>query len=186
MPCISALDAFPEIGRSPLGGSLVFLVKDRDASVMKGDSSGIIAESSNRIMLRMQTEEDTFLFSDRRKDVKKMKKATITRSRGTMTALRLMLFLAVGSAIAVFVSGCATAAGAGYAVGSGIDRNRQQDAAINQAQQDANTTIINIRNSNGSVTPVRLVRQGNIWIGPRGEQYLNLPTEEQLRPVYGM
>lgn len=160
-----------------------------------------------------------------------MKKATITRSRGTMTALRLMLFLAVGSAIAVFVSGCATAAGkgtaigggtgavlggllggivghqsghtgagvaigsvvggatgagAGYAVGSGIDRNRQQDAAINQAQQDANTTIINIRNSNGSVTPVRLVRQGNIWIGPRGEQYLNLPTEEQLRPVYGM
>jgi len=88
--------------------------------------------------------------------------------------------VAIGSVV-----GGATGAGAGYVVGSNIDKNRQQDAAINQAQQDANTQFINVRNSNGSITPVRLVRQGNLWVGPRGETYTALPTEEQLRPIYG-
>jgi len=88
--------------------------------------------------------------------------------------------VAIGSVV-----GGATGAGAGYAIGANVDKNRKQDTAIRQAQEDANTTIINITNSNGSVTPIRLVRQGTVWVGPRGEQYINLPTEEQLKAVYG-
>ena len=81
--------------------------------------------------------------------------------------------------------GAATGAGAGYVIGSGIDKNREQDARINQALQEASTTIINVHNTNGSITPVKLVRQGNVWVGPRGETYTTIPTEEQLTPVYG-
>jgi uncharacterized protein YcfJ len=83
------------------------------------------------------------------------------------------------------VVGGATGAGAGYAVGANIDKNRKQDAAIRQAQEDANTIYVNIRNGDGTITSVKLMRQGTGWVGPRGEQYLNLPTEEELRPTYG-
>ena len=49
-----------------------------------------------------------------------------------------------------------------------------------------NTVVVNIPNENGSYTPVTLRRSGGVYIGPRGEQYLNLPTIEQLKPVYGL
>jgi hypothetical protein len=52
-------------------------------------------------------------------------------------------------------------------------------------RQDAITSYVNVLNSNGSVTPVRVRRFGNVWVGPRGEQYLSYPTPEQLKPVYG-
>ena len=81
--------------------------------------------------------------------------------------------------------GAAAGTATGAAVGHANQRNREQDAAIAQAQQDANTQIVNVKNSNGSITPVRLVRQGATWVGPRGEVYTSLPTEEQLRSVYG-
>ena len=48
------------------------------------------------------------------------------------------------------------------------------------------TVVINIPNDNGSYTPVVLRRVGGVYVGPRGEQYLNLPTIEQLKPVYGL
>ncbi len=57
---------------------------------------------------------------------------------------------------------------------------------IENVRQEANMTIVNITNRNGSITPVTLKRSGNVWIGPRGEQYLSIPTAEQLKPVYGM
>jgi hypothetical protein len=57
---------------------------------------------------------------------------------------------------------------------------------IESVKQDANTVIVNITNSNGSITPVTLQRSGNVWIGPKGEQYLSIPTAEQLKPIYGM
>ncbi len=60
------------------------------------------------------------------------------------------------------------------------------DARIEDIRQDANTVIVNITNSNGSITPVTLRRSGNVWIGPKGEQYLSIPTAEQLKPIYGM
>lgn len=42
-----------------------------------------------------------------------------------------------------------------------------------------------ITNSNGSKTSVRLTRDGSWYVGPRGEYYTEMPTNEQLRVVYG-
>jgi hypothetical protein len=76
-------------------------------------------------------------------------------------------------------------AGGGYMVGNEADKanTQQQIASVNAA---ANTAVVNIDNGNGSVTPVLLRRQGNIWVGPRGEQYMAFPTPDQLRPLYGL
>ena len=48
------------------------------------------------------------------------------------------------------------------------------------------TVVIWITNDNGSKTPVTLVRQKDYYVGPKGEYYLVLPTDEQLRPLYGL
>jgi hypothetical protein len=45
--------------------------------------------------------------------------------------------------------------------------------------------VIQIHNSNGSITPIEVEKKGNTFIGPKGEHYEALPTEEQLKPVYG-
>lgn len=46
--------------------------------------------------------------------------------------------------------------------------------------------FVDVHNSNGSVTPVQLKKKGDVYIGPKGERYEQLPTEEQLKPIYGM
>lgn len=73
----------------------------------------------------------------------------------------------------------------GHVIGSEQDRKKaraQTDVAI----AEANTFYVNITNSNGSISPIRLVKSGNVYIAPRGEQYMQLPTEEQLKAVgYG-
>jgi len=53
-------------------------------------------------------------------------------------------------------------------------------------QSKAEKVIVDIHNSNGSVTPVELKKKDCIYIGPKGEHYEQLPTEEQLRPEYGL
>ncbi|MBN2182888.1 MAG: hypothetical protein JW715_13335 [Sedimentisphaerales bacterium] len=45
--------------------------------------------------------------------------------------------------------------------------------------------VIQVHNSNGSVTPIEVEKKGDTYIGPKGEHYEQLPTEEQLKPVYG-
>jgi hypothetical protein len=47
------------------------------------------------------------------------------------------------------------------------------------------TVTINVPNSNGSYTPVILVKRGNGYVGPQGEYYPGNPTVEQLRALYG-
>ena len=47
------------------------------------------------------------------------------------------------------------------------------------------TIIVWITNSNGSKTSVNLTREGAWYVGPRGEYYMEMPTNEQLRVVYG-
>ena len=81
--------------------------------------------------------------------------------------------------------GGAVGAGGGYMVGNEADK-KQTNQQIQAAQEQANTTVVNITNSNGSVTPVTLRRSGNVWVGPRGEQYMSVPTPDQLKPIYGM
>jgi len=84
--------------------------------------------------------------------------------------------------------GAAVGGGTGYVVGKQVDQDRRMDNLESLAQQtqfEANTVTINVHNSNGSYTPVTLTRQDNVYIGPRGEYYMSLPTEEQLKLAYG-
>jgi hypothetical protein len=48
------------------------------------------------------------------------------------------------------------------------------------------TFVVQIHNDNGSVTPVEIRKQGDKYIGPTGEQYDKLPTEQDLKPFYGL
>ncbi len=76
---------------------------------------------------------------------------------------------------------------AGALVGGlvGNQMGRQQDQ-INAMDARMNYSTVAVRNSNGSVTPVQLRRgQGDSWIGPQGEVYSGMPSESQLRRLYG-
>jgi outer membrane lipoprotein SlyB len=106
---------------------------------------------------------------------------------------------AIGRNTAGTLIGAGVGAGAGYMIGNEADKKKaaaetarlqQQNAQLQQQnaqlQQEAGTVTINVTNSNGSITPVTLRRQGAVYIGPRGETYPNLPTEEQLKQAgYG-
>ena len=81
--------------------------------------------------------------------------------------------------------GAAVGGGAGYMIGSEQDKKKAA-AEREQLRQEMNTVTINITNSNGSITPVTLRKQGVVYIGPRGETYTTLPTAEQLKQAgYG-
>ena len=80
--------------------------------------------------------------------------------------------------------GAAVGGGAGYMIGNEQDKKKTK-AEMESMRQEMNTVTVNITNSNGSVSQVRLVRQGVGYVGPRGEYYDKLPTEDQLRPIYG-
>jgi hypothetical protein len=47
------------------------------------------------------------------------------------------------------------------------------------------TVTVWFTNSNGSKTSVQITRHGGWYVGPRGEYYDQMPTNEQLRAVYG-
>jgi uncharacterized protein YcfJ len=83
--------------------------------------------------------------------------------------------------------GAAAGALLGGMVGNQYGRQAQMQQQVNNVEQQQFYTTIWVVNSNGSKTPVT-VRQteGGQYIGPRGEYYSNMPTEEQLRKVYGM
>jgi uncharacterized protein YcfJ len=80
--------------------------------------------------------------------------------------------------------GGAVGGGTGYIVGNEADK-KQQNVGTRGMQQETGSVVVNIHNSNGSVTPVRLTRSGAGYTGPRGEVYDHFPTEAELKPVYG-
>lgn len=80
--------------------------------------------------------------------------------------------------------GAAIGAGAGYIIGNEQDKKKQKTEK-EDIQEEMDTVTVNVTNSNGSITPVKLEKQGVGYVGPRGEYYDTLPTSEQLRPVYG-
>jgi hypothetical protein len=67
--------------------------------------------------------------------------------------------------------------------GCGQKKTQEQIAVI---RAEAVTSYVNLSNPNGSVTPVAIKRQGNVYVGPRGEQYTSYPTVQQLQPIYGI
>lgn len=86
--------------------------------------------------------------------------------------------------------------GEGVAIGAAIlgvgellrqtDRLAQKERENKHNEKDVERIVINIHNSNGSITPVELWRDGSAYIGPKDERYEELPTEEQLKPIYGL
>ncbi|MHC4620476.1 MAG: glycine zipper domain-containing protein [Planctomycetota bacterium] len=80
--------------------------------------------------------------------------------------------------------GAAVGGGAGYMIGNEQDKKKAA-AERDSIRTEMNTVTVNITNSNGSISQVRLRKQGVGYVGPRGEYYDRLPTEDQLRPVYG-
>jgi hypothetical protein len=80
--------------------------------------------------------------------------------------------------------GAAVGAGAGYIFGNESDKKKTQNQMY-AMNNDINSQIVNVTNSNSSVIQVKLRRQGVGWVGTRGEYYPTLPTGDQLRPVYG-
>jgi uncharacterized protein YcfJ len=113
---------------------------------------------------------------------------------------------AVGHNTESTLIGAGVGAGAGYMIGNESDKKKTQAEMENlqrqnmqlqqqnmqmqqqnmQTQQDMSTVTINVNNSNGSITPVTLRRQGAVYIGPRGETYTAMPTQEQLKQAgYG-
>lgn len=80
--------------------------------------------------------------------------------------------------------GAAVGAGTGYILGNESDKKKAQ-AERDYTRQEMNTVTVNITNSNGSVSQVRLRKHGVGYVGTRGEYYSTLPTDDQLRPVYG-
>ena len=91
--------------------------------------------------------------------------------------------LAGGDSEATLI-GAAVGGTAGYMLGNESER---QKAQVERAymRQEMRTVAVNITNSNGSVSQVRLRRHGVGYVGTRGEYYHRLPTEDQLRPIYG-
>jgi uncharacterized protein YcfJ len=79
--------------------------------------------------------------------------------------------------------GGAIGAGGGYLLGRHSDKKKEEEAKEDALQDNSET--IWITNSNGSQTPVTITRQGDKYIGPKGEIYNSRPTEEQLKEVYG-
>ncbi|MHC4596204.1 MAG: hypothetical protein ACYS19_14855, partial [Planctomycetota bacterium] len=71
-----------------------------------------------------------------------------------------------------------------YMLGNESDRRKAQ---VERAylRREMNTVLVKVTNSNGSVVQVPLRKQGVGYVGTRGEYYGTLPTEDQLRPVYG-
>jgi len=80
--------------------------------------------------------------------------------------------------------GAAVGGGAGYMLGNEGDKKKTQPEMSN-IRQEMNTATVNITNSNGSISTVKLTKQGVGYVGPRGEYYDHLPTEGELKPIYG-
>ena len=91
--------------------------------------------------------------------------------------------LAGGDSEATLI-GAAVGGAVGYMFGNESDKTREQ-AERAYMHQEMRTVAVNITNSNGSISQVRLKRHGVGYVGTRGEYYGHLPTEDELRPIYG-
>jgi hypothetical protein len=69
-------------------------------------------------------------------------------------------------------------------LGNEGDKKKAQVERAYLREQTEYVTV-NITNSNGSISQVRLRKQGVGYVGTRGEYYNTLPTQDQLRPIYG-
>lgn len=79
------------------------------------------------------------------------------------------------------------AAGAGVVYGVINERDKKQtQAEMENIKAEMNVVTVNVTNSNGSVSPIKLTKQGVGYVGPQGEYYDHLPTPDELKPMYGL
>ena len=83
--------------------------------------------------------------------------------------------------------GMAAGALVGGVLGNQQGQQKEMRQQLNTVQQNQYISTVWLENANGSRTPIQ-VRQveGGQYMGPRGEYYPSMPTQEQLRSVYGM
>lgn len=85
--------------------------------------------------------------------------------------------------------------GEGAAIGAGLfvvgellqqldKEHKEKERAYKKSR--SKTVTVEIHNDNGSITPVKLKKKDGSYIGPKGERYDKVPTEEQLKPLYGL
>ncbi|MCF7954760.1 MAG: hypothetical protein K9M75_03050 [Phycisphaerae bacterium] len=95
--------------------------------------------------------------------------------------------LAGGDSTSIAI-GAGAGGGIGYLVGNESDKKKAETARqneMNDLRASQNSVTVWITNTNGSKIPVTLTKSGPDFIGPRGERYSSMPTQDQLRPVYG-
>jgi len=72
---------------------------------------------------------------------------------------------------------------------SEFEKYKQQKETLKKEESDKNVSgeeyVVNIPNSDGTFTPVKLKKSNNGYIGPQGEFYEGHPSVEQLRVLYG-
>jgi len=90
----------------------------------------------------------------------------------------------IGGTTGATILGAAIGGAAGYMIGNEEDKSHARTERVHM-RQEMDYVTVNISNSNGSISRVRLRREGIGYVGTRGEFYDHLPTEEELRPVYG-
>ena len=91
---------------------------------------------------------------------------------------------AVGGNTEATVIGAAIGGAAGYMIGNEEDK-AQARWERRRIREEMNYVTVNVRNSNGSISRVRLRKEGVGYVGTRGEYYDHLPADDELRPVYG-
>ena len=91
---------------------------------------------------------------------------------------------AIGGDTEATLIGAGVGSAAGYMLGNEADK-RNTNERIETLRAEANTVTVWITNTNGSQIPVTLTKSGPNYIGPKGELYAALPTQDQLRQVYG-
>lgn len=73
---------------------------------------------------------------------------------------------------------------------AGSNYGRSQDQIYNRLdgmERQISTEVVTVTNDNGSQTKVTLQKlPDGRYLGPRGEEYPSLPSEDQLKPVYGL
>lgn len=60
-----------------------------------------------------------------------------------------------------------------------------QPAATVVSNVPGEVIVVNVPNSNGSFTPVKMTKRNDGYVGPQGEYYASHPTVAQLKVLYG-
>jgi outer membrane lipoprotein SlyB len=105
---------------------------------------------------------------------------------------------AIGGNTTGTLIGTGVGAVGGYIVGNEMDKSKakqQQQSQVTAPQQQtynapatqSNSVTVWLNNSNGSQTPVHLTQNSDgSYTGPKGERYPTMPSEAQLKQLYGM